>query len=218
MKVLVVTDVHSELQQVGRLKDWLIHNNEEVALVVLCGDLTHEGSVAIAEEVISGLGKIARVIAVPGNMDSKEVSGFLSVKKVGIHKKKADIQGYTFIGFGGAKPVNTYYRFNIGELEAKKYLEKLFEGVGASRAIIVSHSPPSGTKLAITGSGVDLGIDALRRVIDDKQPLACFCGHLHESAGQEMIGKTLCLNPGPLMHGNAAIVELDSLRVKKIEF
>lgn len=218
MRVLVVADVHSEVQQVGRLKEYLIHNQEEVGLVIVCGDLTHEGSVALAEDVVSGLQELGMVIAVPGNMDSEEVSGFLSVKKVGIHKKKVEIGGYTFIGFGGAKPINTYYRFNAGELEVRKYLNSLFEGVDSGKAVIVSHSPPSGVKIAKAGGKYDLGIDALRKVIEEKQPLACFSGHVHEAPGEDRIGRTLCLNPGPLMHGNAAIVDLDSLEVKKIEF
>jgi Icc-related predicted phosphoesterase len=41
-----------------------------------------------------------------------------------------------------------------------------------------------------------VGSTAVRRVIEDYQPLLAIHGHIHESGGERKIGKTLCINPG----------------------
>jgi uncharacterized protein len=41
-----------------------------------------------------------------------------------------------------------------------------------------------------------VGSTAVRRIIEDYQPLLTIHGHIHESGGERKIGKTLCINPG----------------------
>jgi Icc-related predicted phosphoesterase len=41
-----------------------------------------------------------------------------------------------------------------------------------------------------------VGSTAVRRIIEDYQPLLAIHGHIHESGGERKIGKTLCINPG----------------------
>jgi Icc-related predicted phosphoesterase len=41
-----------------------------------------------------------------------------------------------------------------------------------------------------------VGSTAVRRLIEKHQPLLAIHGHIHESGGERMIGKTLCINPG----------------------
>jgi Icc-related predicted phosphoesterase len=49
-----------------------------------------------------------------------------------------------------------------------------------------------------------VGSTAVRRVIEDFQPLLSVHGHIHESGGERRIGETLCINPGS--EANAGIV------------
>lgn len=214
MRLLVVSDMHGNLQAVEKLK----HKFTEagIDLVVACGDFTDDGDIGIAAEMLELLEKIARVVAVPGNMDSKEIIGVLEKRGVNLHKKKLKINGFTFVGLGGAKPVSTYYRFNLGELEAKKYLERLLEGAKGN-VVLVMHAPPYGLKMNRTASGVQLGTQALRDAIEKYSPLLCVCGHVHESFGEERVGATLCINIGPLKDGFAVVVELDSDKALKFE-
>ena len=37
---------------------------------------------------------------------------------------------------------------------------------------------------------------AVRRLIENYQPVLAIHGHIHESGGERKIGKTLCINPG----------------------
>ena len=41
-----------------------------------------------------------------------------------------------------------------------------------------------------------VGSTAVRRVIEEYQPVLTVHGHIHESGGERKIGKTLCINPG----------------------
>ncbi|OPZ27195.1 MAG: Calcineurin-like phosphoesterase [Lentisphaerae bacterium ADurb.BinA184] len=73
-----------------------------------------------------------------------------------------------------------------------------------SRAILVSHCPPAGLGLAVTGGltgGRDVGSVALRGWIERWQPLLTLHGHIHESPEMTgvhtaTLGRTLCHQPG----------------------
>ena len=88
-------------------------------------------------------------------------------------------------------------------------LEKLASGKDLSKAIMLFHSPPYKTVLdraALDGKFIDhvpldvhVGSIAIKRFIDEKQPLLTLHGHIHESSsitGQwhEYIGSTLAVN------------------------
>lgn len=78
-------------------------------------------------------------------------------------------------------------------------------------AIFNFHCPPHGTQLdlapelnadfefvvdAAGQSFVHVGSTAVREAILESQPLLALHGHVHEAAGEERLGSTLCLNPG----------------------
>ncbi len=85
-------------------------------------------------------------------------------------------------------------------------LSRLTGGEDLSNAILLFHSPPYRTKLdraALDGSTVDhvpvdlhVGSIAIRRLIEERQPLLTLHGHVHESprltgSWRDQIGKTL---------------------------
>lgn len=213
MKVLALADIHSSLERLKDLKESL--KSEKIDLIVFCGDFTNEGSLKIAEKIIEGL-SFAPLLAVPGNQDSKEIIELLESKGISIHKKTVDFQSYSFIGIGGGKPVHTFYRVNVGELEAEKFFKNNYPET-KNPVIVVSHTPSSGTGLELAGNGSRLGLQALRAVIEARQPLLLLHGHVHESAGEEMIGKTLCINTGAVMDGKAVLLEIKGFEKPKIE-
>jgi len=82
------------------------------------------------------------------------------------------------------------------EYARKNDLEKLAKKVeDVRKTVFVIHTPPYNTKLDITNMK-HVGSVAVRRFIEKYQPLATLHGHVHESAGTEKIGKTICINPG----------------------
>ena len=71
--------------------------------------------------------------------------------------------------------------------------------------------------LSVTHSGIDLGLDALREIIEEKQPLLSVFAHVHEAMGEAFMGKTKCINTGPLREGKAVIVGLPSLKTERVK-
>ena len=94
------------------------------------------------------------------------------------------------------------------------------------RAIFNYHCPPRQTKLdlaleldgnlkPVVGVGatslIHVGSSAVRAAIEQHQPVLGLHGHVHESPGEEKIGRTLCLNPGSEYHDgtmHACVIEL----------
>ena len=50
-----------------------------------------------------------------------------------------------------------------------------------------------------------VGSTAVRRIIEDYQPVLTIHGHIHESGGERKIGDTLAINPGS--EANAGILK-----------
>jgi Icc-related predicted phosphoesterase len=79
------------------------------------------------------------------------------------------------------------------------------------RAIFMIHVPPHDSGLdtaplldenlrpTISAGDVlrgPVGSTAVRRIIEEYQPVLAVHGHIHESGGERKIGKTVCINPG----------------------
>lgn len=112
-------------------------------------------------------------------------------------------------------------------------VKDLFEGVrDPTGAIVNMHCPPRDTKIdqcpALTkdlkieyeaGQVImsSAGSAAIRRGLEELQPVLSLHGHIHEARGTHKIGRTLCLNPGSeYAEGimKASIVNLEPTRVK----
>jgi len=112
-------------------------------------------------------------------------------------------------------------------------VKDLFERVrNPGGAIVNLHCPPRDTKIDQAPSLDDdlriefeggqvimtsAGSAAIRRGLEELQPLLSLHGHIHEARGVHRIGRTLCLNPGSeYAEGimKASIVNLEPARVK----
>jgi Icc-related predicted phosphoesterase len=80
--------------------------------------------------------------------------------------------------------------------------------------ILVTHVPPSGTKLDTIGGNKSIGSTSVRSIIEKMQPLVAVSGHVHESRAIDSIGKTQLLNPGPLKEGYYGTIKIDGQVVK----
>jgi Icc-related predicted phosphoesterase len=70
-----------------------------------------------------------------------------------------------------------------------------------ARTIAVVHCPPFGTRCDVLFDGRHIGSKALRRWIEERQPLLALHGHIHESprlsgAYFDRVGSTTVINPG----------------------
>jgi Icc-related predicted phosphoesterase len=134
-----------------------------------------------------------------------------------LHGTSTRFGGYTIGGLGGSLPIQGG-SFELGETE---YLV-LAKNLGPVD-VLISHQPPINTKtdLAYDGStetgARNIGSIAIRKYIEETQPLLAIVGHVHESPGIDMIGKTLVANPGPFVTGNYAEIKLLNRETPTVE-
>lgn len=62
-----------------------------------------------------------------------------------------------------------------------------------------------------------VGSTALRKAIEETQPLLGLHGHIHEGRGATRIGKTLCINPGSMYEQGTLLGAIVKLGKNKIE-
>lgn len=63
--------------------------------------------------------------------------------------------------------------------------------------------------VAVLRSGEHVGSAVLRAFIEREQPDLVLCGHIHESRGLDVIGRTQIVNPGPTAAGHYAVVDVN---------
>jgi Icc-related predicted phosphoesterase len=173
-----------------------------------------EAWLALATERLSG--SSAPLYLIPGNDDDFVIDAILDRPEyapVNADGKVLEIPGDLQLlasGWSNHTPWQTPREETEDELYAR--LERLAEQVRDPRkAVFMIHVPPHDSGLDIaplldenlrpTVSAGDVlrgpvGSTAVRRLIENYQPLLAVHGHIHESGGERKIGATLCINPG----------------------
>jgi Icc-related predicted phosphoesterase len=187
--------------ETGNFKN--IPDIESADHIIITGDITNYGNDLDAESVLNRMLPVNNnIMAVAGNLDQPEVARYLEDAGISLHARGVMVDGLGIVGLGGSNftPFNTPYEFSEEELGA--FLAAGYEQLGeAEHHILVSHTPPVQTRTDRLMNGSHVGSKAVRSYIEEHQPLLCLCGHIHESAGQDNIGRTQVLNPGMLKDG-----------------
>ncbi len=165
------------------------------------------------------------------------------IKYKNIHRfdyRALKFQNYILIGMRGHSAP--------GKIKSKAFrkhktlLERLFKKFGKEnregKIIFASHNVPYDTKLDIIGVKPlktalkayygrtikkkklkrHYGSKMARKIINKYHPILALGGHIHESFGEDKIGRTTLINPGAAHEGKAAVVELDKGKIRKIKF
>jgi len=172
---------------------------------------TVERWMALADERLGEVGVPCFVC--PGNDDQFEVDDIVRAAK---HVELAEGRVVEFDGFQMAStgwsnptPWETYREEEEDALARR--IDAVVSQITAEpeRVVFNLHCPPYGSGLddapELTAemdlkdaghSAVPVGSTAVRRAIEDFQPLLSLHGHIHEARGNRRIGRTLCINPG----------------------
>jgi len=213
------------------MKQWIgigdIHNDvhhleqfPEIAQadgVIIHGDITIRGNISQAALMIARITeKNATVYAQAGNMDGLKVQEYLEKKTIPIHRKGFELcpnVGIMGVGMSSPTPFQTPGEFADEQLG--EWLEETWKDIQhLPHTIVVTHDPPYGTQLDKT-SRHHVGSQAVLAFIEKYQPDILLCGHIHESKGKDMIGRTKAVNPGDFSSGGYALIQYqnDSLDV-----
>ncbi len=98
----------------------------------------------------------------------------------------------------------------ISEDEMTQYLEDTYHELGDyEQLLLVVHDSPFNTKLDVIGNGMHVGSKSVRNFIEKHQPDIVLCGHIHESRGEDYIGKSRIFNPGMASGGGYVLVSIE---------
>jgi Icc-related predicted phosphoesterase len=169
--------------------------------------------VELAEQRLRGTA--VRCFVTPGNDDFLEIDEPLRGSEVvefveGRCVRLDDQHEMITTGYSNRTPWDTPRE--LDEPELRERIEAMFAQVeDPDRLIAVLHPPPYGTDLdrapaidaefrvQIEGGQprmTAVGSSAVRDFILERAPLLGLHGHVHESRGAQLLGRTLCLNPG----------------------
>lgn len=189
MKLLVFSDIHSDLKALDRLLA------TEADYYFAAGDLCNWGRALDATgEVMKS--RADQVYILPGNHESADqISAFCA--RFGFHDfhgQRMEIGRYHVGGLGYSSPTP----FNTpGEYSEEQMAARLARFDGLKPLVMICHCPPYGSTLDRVREDTHAGSRAVRDFVAREQPEYLFCGHIHEAAGSsEAMGKTTVVNAG----------------------
>jgi Icc-related predicted phosphoesterase len=208
MKLLVVSDFHGSIDASHRTAAKA--KKTEADIIVVCGDITHFGSVEDAEKILAPLTTLGLpALFVAGNCDPAQLAEAQIKGAVNIHKQCHRLGDVSFMGLGAAPASRFYSWFEMSEANILDALVQTADRCsGGKQLVVASHTPPKGTKVDLAFSKIHAGSASLRTFIEKRKPNIVFCGHIHEAKGIDHIGDTIIVNPGPVRHGNCAIADI----------
>jgi len=206
MRILQVSDIHGNFESAERIPKKA--RELKADLIVVAGDITHFGGIKEAAEILEAISEAGLpIFFVSGNCDSPRLLSWTpkEINAINLNARIETFSGYTFIGVGGGSG-----KFGtLTELEEEEFEEILEKLSSPSRALIlVAHSPPHGTEVDFTGTK-HIGSTAIRKFVEDVQPILMCTGHAHEGRGITKLGRTVIVNAGPAKNGFCAMIDVD---------
>lgn len=192
MKIQIFSDIHGDTRTLER------RLAEPADLYIAAGDLsTFRRGLEPCGKLLERLGE--RVWVLPGNHETDaDIRDFC--RRYGLvefHRRVRELEGTHWAGLGYSNPTPFDTPGEYTEEEIAAALEG-FRGLDPLHLVV--HFPPHGTRLDRVGGG-HAGSRALREWVEREQPVALFCGHIHECAGQsDLLGRTRCFSVGKAGH------------------
>jgi len=114
-------------------------------------------------------------------------------------------------GIGGTIPVPFRSKISFAETSLLHRVEPLID----ENTVLVVHPPPWGVLDAALGR-FHVGSVNLRHFIESVQPRLVICGHIHECAGMDDIGKTRVVNCSMSRNHDGALIDITPQKELKI--
>ncbi|MYB19288.1 MAG: serine/threonine protein phosphatase [Holophagales bacterium] len=207
LRILGVVDMHWSGKRPPRLPD-----PSGFDLVLLAGDLTNFLGPEHARRIVEPLQDSGvPLLAVCGNCDQPSVDDYFREIEIDLDRRARIIAGVRFLGLSGGLPFGDL-PYERTEEDYERVAAETFEQaarVEGKPTILVSHQPPHGTACDLA-RGQHVGSMSLRAAVERHQPDLVFSGHIHEAIGQDTIGSTRLVNPGPWFQGRSVVIEVDS--------
>ena len=205
MKIFALADIHGDFGIIDRIKNELTDHD----LITVSGDLTNFNSVKVATAMTYAIEGLSSLLIVPGNCDIPEILSLFEEENISLHGRGRSFGKIGFFGAGGSTITPFDTPFEISEAAMNKFLMAGYSQLaGCDIKIMVTHSPPFGTKIDTTGKGDHGGSEAVYEFIKRHDVDLLLCGHIHEARGEDVVAGTPVLNIGP-SHVGYVEVEID---------
>lgn len=206
MRIAYVVDVHGRFERVVEL----VRSLGAVEAIVVGGDLTNAGVPDDVERALELWRPLApTLLAVAGNMDSPAIDARLTELGVSLDGRGVVLGDVGLHGVSASGPTPLSTPYELPDEELGRRAERGARDVADCRIrIFCPHSPPRGTACDRLASGAHVGSESLRAFVEREQPDLVLCGHIHESRGEDVLGRTKVVNPGPAASGHCALVEV----------
>ena len=175
-----------------------------------------------------------RVYCSPGNDDMDEVDGIVRASRrvllvEGQVTALDALHEMISSGWSNRTPWDTHREEDEDELQVR-YEAMTSQLKNPHNAVFNVHVPPYKSNLdeaaeldkdlrpKMAGQALKpVGSTALRKAIEQTQPLLGLHGHIHEGRGVSRIGKTLCINPGSMYEQGTLLGAIVRLGKSKVE-
>lgn len=202
MKLLVISDLHAHNEVLDKMDDLF----KEADAVVFGGDFAECFKPETGREALDKLcKKHDTIFAVLGNCDNEDFLEDLEDQDVCIENTLVFHEGLAFAGSGGGTKFTGETEFERTEEEVMSDFNIVLNSVEQTgdkslwnSLILVSHNPPVGKGIDSFDGEHHAGSQKFTDFINENQPLAVVCGHIHEGVGIEKFGETVVINPGSL--------------------
>jgi Icc-related predicted phosphoesterase len=209
--IVVLGDIHGAAGGVARIAEQMATTPPDLVSLVgdLGSDLLWRASGEPPEKIARGQASVDRVLQaldplgapvalVPGNHDVRSPAPREGA--VDVDGRRVQLGGFWLAGIGGAGPALFGLPYEWTEAGLAAELARL--GWSRDRIdVLLCHAPPRETGLDRLLDGVAAGSEVIRTLIRELEPPLFLCGHIHESVGHRLLGRTLAINAGRLIHG-----------------
>ncbi len=214
MKILILSDLHAHNDVLDKMDDVFAKSDA----VLFAGDFAACFKPETGKEALLQLcKKHDTIFAVLGNCDNEDFLEDLEEQDVCVEKTLVYHEGLAFAGAGGGTYFTGKTEFEREEQDiiadfniVKNCVEETGDKSLWKNLILICHNPPKGKTVDAVNENLHAGSELFAKYIEENQPLAVVCGHIHEGVGMEKIGETLVINPGSLGEaGSYAQMEIE---------
>ncbi len=205
-KWIALGDIHQSLSFVS-----IIPEIKEADGIIITGDITNHSPQGAVEKVWGAIhDQNPNILAQIGNMDRANVTDFLKYKKANLHLETRELaKGIKIMGVGYSIPTPFGTPSEVSEEQLGLWLEETYAKIGDyDQLILAVHDSPYNTKLDVISNGQHVGSRSVRNFIEKVQPDIVVSGHIHESSGEDIIGKSRIFNPGMASGGGYVLITL----------
>ena len=218
MELLLLSDIHGKISTLKRT----LKAVEEVDAVLVAGDVSSYAGLKW-DNVLSELSEYCRqrnitAFIVPGNVDPPTLLNARYDNISILHASASTLGKYIVVGIGGGMGFSFWRTTKLTDNEFERFTNSILRKHGGGLApyswLLLTHTPPYGTKLDIMYTGEHVGSKALKTLIEARRPLLAVSGHIHESRNVDYLGRTVLVNPGPNYKGFYALAKINETNIK----